>query len=125
MFDRRWLLQEDIGEVIKDAWKANQQGSWLYKVAYKINQGRMHLLSCSKKLNMNSKKCIGQIKGENKAVRENSLSGWKIKVAGLKRKLVDAYKREEIYWSQKARVQWLKEADKNTSFFHASVMSRS
>ena len=26
-FDRRWLLQEDIGAVIKDAWKTSQQGS--------------------------------------------------------------------------------------------------
>ena len=32
--------------------------------------------------------------------------------------------REEIYWKQKARVDWLQEGDKNTAFFHKSVQAR-
>ncbi|XP_027086455.2 uncharacterized protein [Coffea arabica] len=123
-FDKRWIMQEGVGEVIREAWGKEHQGSRLYRVQSKIKQVRMNLLHWSKNLNLNSKKQIEQIKKEIKEVRDRQCSEDRTKIVGLKRKLVEAYKREEIYWSQKARVKWLQEGDKNTSFFHASVMSR-
>lgn len=38
--------------------------------------------------------------------------------------LNEAYKEEEEYWSKKARVQWVKEGDKNSKFFHAVTAER-
>ena len=35
-----------------------------------------------------------------------------------------AFKKEEQYWSQKARLSWLQEGDKNTKYFHAVVKGR-
>ena len=32
--------------------------------------------------------------------------------------------REEMYWKQKARIEWLQEGDKNTAFFFNSVKAR-
>lgn len=31
--------------------------------------------------------------------------------------------REERYWEQQLRINWLKNSDKNTSFFHKMAMS--
>ncbi|XP_071905925.1 uncharacterized protein [Coffea arabica] len=123
-FDRRWIMQEGVGEVVQEAWEMDQQGSRLYKVQRKIRQVRMNLLNWSKKLNLNSKKQIKQIKKEIQEVKGSQGGEGRAKITGLKRKLVEAYRREEVFWSQKARIKWLQEGDKNTSFFHASVMSR-
>ena len=38
--------------------------------------------------------------------------------------MVEAYRRKEVYWGQKARSNWLKEGDKNTMYFHAIVEGR-
>ena len=39
-------------------------------------------------------------------------------------KLWKALRIEESLWRQKSRVRWLKESDRNTSFFHSVAMRR-
>ncbi|XP_071912962.1 uncharacterized protein [Coffea arabica] len=124
MFDRRWLQHSDIEEVVGGAWERQQGGSRMYMVQSKIRRVRMDLLGWSKQKCGNSKSLILKVKQEIQEVKESRGDGYRIKLAGLKRKLAEAYKQEEIYWSQKARVKWLQEGDKNTSYFHAKVVGR-
>lgn len=42
----------------------------------------------------------------------------------LKLELFLIRKQEELYWKQRFRLQWLKEGDENTRFFHAVAIGR-
>lgn len=42
----------------------------------------------------------------------------------LLERLTEIRKQEEIYWRQRSRLQWLKEGDDNTMFFHAVANGR-
>lgn len=64
------------------------------------------------------------LKKEIKETKERTDGGSRAHLINIKKKLAEAYKREEIFWSQKARVQWLKEGDKNTGYFHAIITGR-
>ena len=123
-FDKRWLKREDIGEVIRIAWEQQVEGSRMYQVATKIKNCRVALLKWKNNFQANSRDKIELIKKQLcdlKEVRGNSRN---ISMAALKKELSKAYKEEEKHWQQKSRIQWLKEGDKNTKFFHASVQGK-
>jgi len=42
----------------------------------------------------------------------------------INQQLEDKKRQEEILWRQKLRVQWLKEGERNTKFFHRAVIQR-
>lgn len=47
-----------------------------------------------------------------------------LRIDTLTKTLSAAYKEEEQFWSQRSRIQWLKNGDRNTRFFHAATRTR-
>ena len=58
VFDKRWMLKEDIGKVIGEAWQEEQAGSKMFRVKCKIKNVRMNLLRWSRGSCCNARKHI-------------------------------------------------------------------
>ncbi|XP_048594891.1 uncharacterized protein LOC106358645 [Brassica napus] len=121
-FDKRWLDDDELRQVILDGWKSPD---------FFPNATIMeHISSCRKALNewrrqhnVNSAKLVEELneKVEGLYADDNATTE---EIAAALKDLSDALKAEELFWKQKSRVFWLREGDKNTKFFHALTKQR-
>ncbi|XP_071920779.1 uncharacterized protein [Coffea arabica] len=123
-FDQRWAKDKASDMVIKTAWGREQHGSRMFKVVGRIKECRLALIDWNKTAKGNAKAKIQEIKKQLKATKAADEWCNKGVITTLKLQLSKAYKDEELYWSQKSRSRWLKKGDKNTAYFHQSVMAK-
>lgn len=94
----------------------------MFRVATKIKRCRLGLLSWSRQQDGHAAKKIKEIQEAMEVLQQQGgqrdWNQWHC----LNDQMDEAYKAEEEYWSQKARVQWLQEREKNTQFFHFSTV---
>ncbi|XP_071905812.1 uncharacterized protein [Coffea arabica] len=109
---------------MEQAWNWEEQGSKLFKVTRKIRNCRIELLKWRNNVQANSRSKIEGLKQDLEKTRNAGLANKKEECQDLKRQLANAYKEEEAFWSQKSRISWLREGDKNTRYFHSFVKGR-
>ena len=123
-FDKNWVQHKEVKGIITTAWGKQQVGSKGFRLQQKIKECRMALLDWRRQYNVNAKSQVCRIKKEIAEVNMGQQVDKKGRLSTLKKQLTEAYRKEEAYWGQKARVQWLKEGDRNTRYFHSEVEGR-
>lgn len=124
IFYSRWTKIQGAEELVRDTWKQSVNGSKMFKVQKKLKLCKLNFIKWGKTNKRNAMEQIGLIQKEMEAMQElggnRDWERWK----QLKYHLNKAYKEEEEFWSRKARIQWLKDGDKNTKYFHAVTAKR-
>ena len=123
-FDKRWLQREGMKQVVERAWRLGSGGSRMFKVKKKIVNCRIELLKWRNKFQGNSRRRIEDLKHQLEELRKGAYQDKRERSLDLKNQLKKAYEDEKVYWSQKARVSWLREGDRNTQYFHACTKGR-
>ncbi|PWA65154.1 hypothetical protein CTI12_AA306500 [Artemisia annua] len=125
-FESMWTLENSCEDVIGDSWSTSN-------LKNEIECLRQNLTSCAAALSSwsrghfgNNRKIIGEITKELaylQSLPPTNENGSRQRL--LFSKLEQTWLREEMFWHQRSRVNWIKYGDQNSRFFHLSAIHRS
>ncbi|CAN1315043.1 Transposon TX1 uncharacterized 149 kDa protein [Linum perenne] len=120
-FDCRWVDNPEVTNLISHSWvQPCKDGSPMFRLADKLKRLRHTLFDWCRGGTSNTSRILKDV--DNALVTEYAVPSrdWaEIRRLELLRSKVR--QQEEIYWKQKAKINWLTEGDRNTKFFHRSV----
>jgi Zn-dependent M32 family carboxypeptidase len=122
-----WESHESFHPFIEERWKDKVRAATMCEVTSKLQTLSGELKSWSNDVFGHVRKEIHQLTERLAILRDDPRrtgpSHEEIKICD---RIVELNHREEIMWRQRSRVQWLREGDNNTKFFHqkASIRKR-
>lgn len=91
----------------------------------KLKASQRALQSWHKKTFRNAEEEIHNLKNQLQILMNQAGPLGKVEeMRGIQRRIDKLWHQEELYWSQRARVKWLEDGDKNTKKFHATTIQR-
>jgi len=124
-----WMDHEEFMPVVKKVWDQNSGGCLMYQLCCKLRKLKQELKLFNKTHFSNISDRVKNAKDEmDKAQQAMHTAHGNTTLCMRERDVVRNYastvRAEESFFKQKARIQWLRLGDQNTSFFHKSVNGR-
>ena len=124
-FEEVWSSELGCAETIEASWRKPKTGVPMYSVWEKIHECRRGLRKWSKQSFGSIKQQIREREDQLKAAEAKSMMGSDhAQVITLKNKLHTLLAKDERMWRQRSRVEWLREGDQNTRYFHSKATQR-
>jgi hypothetical protein len=124
-FEAAWLRAPDYREVLEKTWTERAGGDVSLQSTWStLNEVAVSLQSWSRETFGAVRKKIQRIERRLHYLRMSASNGGIDETRKLEKDLCELFEREEIMARQRSRVEWLREGDRNTAFFHARASAR-
>lgn len=118
-FNRTLTEKPEVEEIINSAWNYSPIASAMDR----LDSCRRSIIKWAKEQNVKSNIIINQAQIDLEYALSATIPDPAL-IESLTFTLRTAYREEEQFWQQRSRIQWLKNGDRNTGFFHAITRQR-
>jgi hypothetical protein len=119
-FEQIWTEDEEHTRIVREAWDNHNQ-----ELQNKLEDTLSSLHYWGKGKFDNIPKKIKAAQNDLQQLNSNNHSGELMEsIKSKEQELDNLLHQEELWWSQRSRVLWLKHGDRNTSFFHSKASHR-
>jgi hypothetical protein len=125
-YEAFWRRAPDYKDTLEAAWAASGDGPpSLHSTWAKLNRMAPTLKDWSQATFGSVKKKIRRLEQQLFVLRGQQLSDASVREErDIERQLCELFECEEIMAKQRSRVEWIREGDRNTAFFHAKASAR-
>ena len=127
-FEAVWLSHASFSKVVEDSWAIPCSGTPQFILAQKLKNLKFHLKVWNKevfgRLKVNISGAEHKVMDLQTAFDNNPCDPILLDLNSAKSDLHNWLKAESDHWKQRAKISWLQDGDRNTTFFHLSAKSR-